>query len=35
MVIRLKKNLKVGDKKEFILTFRNHKTIKIMAVVKD
>jgi len=35
MIIRLKENLKIGDKKEFILTFRNHKTIKIMAVVKD
>jgi copper(I)-binding protein len=35
MVIRLKENLKVGDKKEFILTFRNHKTLKIMAIVKD
>ncbi|MDR3665879.1 MAG: copper chaperone PCu(A)C [Ignavibacteriaceae bacterium] len=35
MVIRLKENLKVGDKKEFILTFSNHLKIKIMAVVKD
>ena len=35
MLIRLKENLKIGDKKEFILTFRNHKTIKIMAIVKD
>ena len=35
MVIRLKENLKVGDKKEFTLTFKNHEKIKIMAVVKD
>jgi periplasmic copper chaperone A len=35
MVIRLKENLRVGDKKEFTLTFSNHKKIKIMAVVKD
>ena len=35
MVIRLKENLKLGDKKEFILTFKNHEKIKIMAQVKD
>jgi copper(I)-binding protein len=35
MVIRLKENLKVGDKKEFTLTFKNQKKIKIMAVVKE
>src|ERR1035437_8269400 len=35
MVIRLKENLKVGDKKEFTLTFRNNEKIRIMAVVKD
>ena len=35
MVIRLKENLKPGDKKEFILTFKNHGEIKIIAVVKD
>ena len=35
MVIRLKENLTIGDKKEFILTFRNHGKIRIMAVVKD
>ena len=35
MVIRLKENLKSGDKKEFILTFRNHAKMKIIAIVKD
>jgi copper(I)-binding protein len=35
MVIRLKENLKPGDKKEFTLTFKNHGEIKIIAVVKD
>jgi|ERR1039457_1330290 copper(I)-binding protein len=35
MVIRLRENLKVSDKKEFILTFSNHAKIKIIAVVKD
>lgn len=35
MVIRLKENLKLDDKKEFTLTFRNHGKIRIMAVVKD
>lgn len=35
MVIRLKENLKPGDKKEFTLTFKNHGKIKIIAVVKD
>jgi copper(I)-binding protein len=35
MVIRLKENLKVGDKKEFTLTFRNNEKIRIMAVVKE
>jgi copper(I)-binding protein len=35
MVIRLNENLKVNDKKEFILTFSNHTKIKVMAVVKD
>jgi periplasmic copper chaperone A len=35
MVIRLKENIKVGDKKEFTLTFSNHKKIIIMAIVKD
>ena len=35
MVIRLKENLKPGDKKEFTLTFKNHGKIKVIAVVKD
>jgi periplasmic copper chaperone A len=35
MVIRLKENVKAGDKKEFTLTFNNHKKIKILAIVKD
>ena len=35
MVIRLKENLKLSDKKEFTLSFRNHGKIKIIAVVKD
>jgi copper(I)-binding protein len=35
MVIRLKENIKLGDKKEFTLTFRNNEKIRIMAVVKD
>ena len=35
MVIRLKENLKPGDKKEFTLTFKNYGKIKIIAVVKD
>jgi copper(I)-binding protein len=35
MVIRLKENLRAGDKKEFTLTFRNHGKIKIIAVVKN
>ena len=35
MVIRLKENLKSGDKKEFSLIFKNHGKIKIIAVVKD
>jgi len=35
MVIRLKENIKVGDKKVFTLTFSNHKKLKIMAIVKD
>jgi|CZKP01.1.fsa_nt_gi copper(I)-binding protein len=35
MIIRLKENLKLGDKKEFTLTFKNHEKIKIMALVKD
>ena len=35
MVIRLKENLKPGDKKEFTLTFKNHGKIKIIAVVKN
>jgi periplasmic copper chaperone A len=35
MIIRLKENLKAGDKKEFTLTFRNHGKIKIIAVVKN
>jgi periplasmic copper chaperone A len=35
MVIRLKENLRPGDKKQFTLTFKNHGKIKIMAIVKD
>ena len=35
MVIKLKENLRAGDKKEFTLTFRNHGKIKIIAVVKN
>jgi periplasmic copper chaperone A len=35
MVIRLKENLKLGDKKQFTLTFKNHGKIKILAIVKD
>ena len=35
MVIRLKENLKLGDKKQFILTFKNHEKIKIKAIVKE
>jgi len=35
MVIRLKENIKLGDKKEFTLTFRNNEKIRIVAVVKD
>lgn len=35
MVIRLKENIKLGDKKEFTLTFRNNEKIRIVAIVKD
>jgi periplasmic copper chaperone A len=35
MVIRLKESLKAGDKKQFILYFKNQRKIKITAVVKD
>jgi periplasmic copper chaperone A len=35
MVIRLKEDLKAGDKKEFTLTFRHSGKIKIKAIVKN
>jgi copper(I)-binding protein len=34
MVIKLKENLKAGDKKEFILTFKHAGKVKIIAVVR-
>ena len=34
MVIKLKENLKEGDKKEFTLTFKHVGKVKVMAVVK-
>ncbi len=34
MVIKLKENLKEGDKKEFTLTFKHAGKVKVMAVVK-
>jgi periplasmic copper chaperone A len=35
MVIRLKEDIKAGDKKEFVLTFRHSGKIKIKATVKS
>ena len=35
MVIRLKEDLRPGDKKEFILSFKNHAKMKIIAIVKE
>ena len=35
MVIRLKEDLRAGDKKEFILSFKNHAKMKIIAIVKE
>jgi periplasmic copper chaperone A len=35
MIIRLKENLRSGDKKEFTLTFRNAGKIKVKAEVKS
>ena len=34
MVIKLKENLKEGDKKDFVLTFKHAGKIKVKAVVK-
>ena len=35
MIIRLKENLKAGDKKEFVLSFKNHSAMRIIATVKE
>jgi periplasmic copper chaperone A len=35
MVIRLREELKAGDRKNFLLTFRNSGKIKVTAVVKS
>jgi periplasmic copper chaperone A len=35
MIIRLKENLRAGDKKEFVLSFKNHAKMRIIVFVKD